>query len=176
MTRQVLACPAGACDGYWNCTGGFYLGYDGALTTKLGYNASAGAVEAALRALPTLGTASDFGDLRVNASGTTVCDAPGAAGGGPGDRNVTVELRGAYGNVYDLTLVNSLRQREPRGDLQSARTDGARVNLTLASDRGTKEDLYCSGRGWCDFATGSCMCNALLRPPFDYESSFRRFF
>lgn len=170
VTRQTLSCPAGSCSGYWNCTGGFYLGYDGALTTKLSYNASTAAVQAALEALPTLGSASDFGEIRVNASGgPTVCDGPGTAGGPAGGRNVTVELRGEYGNVYALTLINSLRQRVPYGNLQNGRTDGAFVNLTLASDGGTKENEYCSGRGWCDFATGSCMCNSLLRPPFDYE-------
>lgn len=150
VTVQTLLCPAGAC-GPTNCTGGVYLDYDGALTPKLGWNASRGAVQGALLELPTLGAASDFGDVNLTVKGSpTLC--------GDDQHNLTFEFRADYGNVYSLSLVNSLRS-----------SYGHTVNLTLVANKGTTENEFCSDRGSCDFATGTCRCLQLARPPWEYE-------
>ena len=74
------------------------------------------------------GEASVYGELRVNVTAQgTVCDSSAAGGGPLGARNTTVEFRGRYGNVFNMTLLNSLRT----GDSKTP------VNLTLTADKGT---------------------------------------
>jgi len=151
LTRQFLYCD-GPCD-VINCTGGLYFEYDGEYTEKIAFNASANDVEKALAALSTLGgAASDFGPLNVSVSGSArLCGAQ--------QNNLTISTRAAFGNVYELKIVNSLR-RSDTGEL---------LNVTLRSEKGTKENDYCSDRGWCDFATGTCMCRQLATSPYYYE-------
>ena len=80
VTRQRLRCPRGSCHqargrGPSNCTGGFYLGYDGQFTSKIAWNATKEFVEKALSALSTFNEASDYGPLHVNVTGSnTVCN------------------------------------------------------------------------------------------------------
>lgn len=157
VTRQVLRCPAGSCDSMFNCSGGFYLEYDGELTSRLSWNASTAEVGVALEALPTLGVASDFGEVNVSVrGGPTVCAGPQRAGR---KSNLTIELRASYGNAYSLSTINSLRS----GDT------GLPVNLTLEAHKGTKENELCSDRGFCDFARGTCLCLQRHTPPFSYR-------
>ncbi|KAJ8609130.1 hypothetical protein CTAYLR_006077 [Chrysophaeum taylorii] len=157
VTRQVLRCPAGACDSTFNCSGGLYLGYDSSLTSKLSWNATVDDVQQALVQLPTLGAASDFGEINVTVSGSpTLCAGPKRAGQ---NSNFTIEFRANYGNVYNLSLINSLK----------ARDTGFPVNLTLSAQKGTKENEFCSDRGSCDFTTGTCLCLQLHNLPFSYR-------
>ena len=70
VTRQRLRCPRGSCHqargrGPSNCTGGFYLGYDGQFTSKIAWNATKEFVEKALSALSTFNEDSDYGPLQV---------------------------------------------------------------------------------------------------------------
>lgn len=180
VTRQRLRCPRGSCHeargrGPSNCTGGFYLGYDGHYTSKLAYDATKEYVERALRRLPTLNEDSDYGPLSVNVSGSdTVCAVDEKYYMNSTDgydtmnaQNITIEMRGAYGNVYNLTLLNSLWRVDSYTDPSYAYKE--KVNLTLEADKGTKENTYCSDRGWCDFATGTCMCNKLDTGALQYD-------
>lgn len=48
--------------------------------------------------------------------------------------------------------------------------DKSLVNVTVASNKGTKENDVCSGRGACDYATGFCKCNQLA---VDATTSYR---
>ena len=86
-------------------------------------------------------------------------------------QNVTIDIRGKYGNVYNLTLLNSLWRVDSYTNPGYAYKE--KVNLTLEASKGTKENAYCSERGWCDFATGTCMCNKLDTGSlqYDYKSS-----
>lgn len=157
VTQQLVRCPAGACDSLHNCTGGLYLGYDGEWTSKLPWNATARDVQHALISLTTLRSASDYGTVAVNVTGSpTLCAGPARAGQ---NSNLTIEFRSAFGNLYNLSMINSVRA----GDT------GFIVNITLSTDKGTKKNELCSDRGWCDFATGTCMCLQLFSPPFSYR-------
>lgn len=148
VTKQVLRC--GECE---SCFGGLYLRYDGELTSKLAWNATADDVQVALEALKALGTDSDFGEINVTVIGSgTICSE-----GNP--KNTTIEFRSVYGNVYNLSMINSLRSR----------TTGLLANVTLSADKGTKHNKFCSDRGTCDFSTGTCQCLQLHSPPFSYR-------
>mmetsp|Transcript_18301 Transcript_18301/g.65113 ORF Transcript_18301/g.65113 Transcript_18301/m.65113 type:complete len:827 (-) Transcript_18301:915-3395(-) len=148
VTRQSLICPSDCSNG---CTGGFYLGYDGEFTQKLAWNASGLLVQQSLEHLATVSAvASDFGALNVSVNGSQVCSSD--------DSNMTIELRSNYGNVYNLTLLNSLMSNQ----------NHALVNLTLIADKGTKEDAICGDRGECDQFTGVCFCNMLNLNAFQY--------
>eukprot|EP00633_Aureoumbra_lagunensis_P012698 CAMPEP_0197364820 /NCGR_PEP_ID=MMETSP0893-20130614/65454_1 /TAXON_ID=44058 ORGANISM="Aureoumbra lagunensis, Strain CCMP1510" /NCGR_SAMPLE_ID=MMETSP0893 /ASSEMBLY_ACC=CAM_ASM_000539 /LENGTH=463 /DNA_ID=CAMNT_0042887115 /DNA_START=392 /DNA_END=1783 /DNA_ORIENTATION=- len=68
-------------------------------------------------------------------------------------------MRGSYGNLYNFSLINSLRH---------GRTNQL-VNLTLYAEKGTKENIECSDRGWCDYQTGTCHCRQLKQLPYEYE-------
>ena len=184
VTRQRLRCPRGSCHqargrGPSNCTGGFYLGYDGQFTSKIAWNATKEFVEKALSALSTFNEDSDYGPLHVNVTGSnTVCNYDEKYYMNSTEeydylnaQNVTIDIRGKYGNVYNLTLLNSLWRVDSYTNPGYAYKE--KVNLTLEASKGTKENAYCSERGWCDFATGTCMCNKLDtgRLQYDYKSS-----
>ena len=184
VTRQRLRCPRGSCHqargrGPSNCTGGFYLGYDGQFTSKIAWNATKEFVEKALSALSTFNEDSDYGPLHVNVTGSnTVCNYDEKYYMNSTEeydylnaQNVTIDIRGKYGNVYNLTLLNSLWRVDSYTNPGYAYKE--KVNLTLEASKGTKENAYCSERGWCDFATGTCMCNKLDTGSlqYDYKSS-----
>lgn len=141
----TLTCEPGA------DSGRVYLVYDGEVSsTAVAHNGNVAAVEAALAALPTLGSRNDLGPTTVHTVAMdqgTLCSAGATA-------TTTITLRGAYGNLYDLTLVNSLR----------VSATGARGNITVASLKGTKENAECSNHGYCDRTTGTCLCDQLYEP------------
>ena len=184
LTRQRLRCPRGSCVaegglGPRNCTGGFYLGYDDEYTSKLGWNATTHDVQRALQRLETLKSGSDFGKLAVNVTGgPTVCGYTPEYGDYAPEidstrgRNVTIEFRGTYGNVYTLALVNSLYRADSPKDATFAYRE--KVNLTLDAEKGTKEDVFCSDRGWCDFATGELRARKSVGPGRQARGSSER--
>ena len=153
ITNFTLRCPA--CPG---CRGALNLGYDGMETRRLAWYTNATELHEALEALPTLGgIASDFGNLTVAVTSddaeTEICDRAQAV-------NTTITLRGEYGNVYPLELVNEVYNDEP--------TDEP-TNVTLVGTHGTKEDWPCSRRGVCDEALGLCRCFNRNMHIFKYE-------
>ena len=173
VTRQRLRCPRGSCHqargrGPSNCTGGFYLGYDGQFTSKIAWNATKEFVEKALSALSTFNEDSDYGPLQVNVTGSnTVCNYDEKYYMNSTEeydylnaQNVTIDIRGKYGNVYNLTLLNSLWRVDSYTNPGYAYKE--KVNLTLEASKGTKENAYCSERGWCDFATGAASVSPFL--------------
>lgn len=72
-----------------------------------------------------------------------------------------IEMRGEFGNLPDLTLINSV--------YDSYTNNPKQFNLTTS--KGTKENVYCSNHGVCDFDTGTCLCFQSRYNYFYWESS-----
>jgi len=137
-------------------SGRVYLIYDDEVSdTSVAYNGNSAAVEASLQSLTTLDTNNDYGTTTIESVSMdqgTLCSTSATA-------TTTITLRGAYGNLYELGLVNSLR----------ISSSGARGNITVSSLKGTKENAECSNHGYCDRTTGTCRCDQM------YEIQAARF-
>uniref|UniRef100_A0A7S2RYU0 EGF-like domain-containing protein n=1 Tax=Rhizochromulina marina TaxID=1034831 RepID=A0A7S2RYU0_9STRA len=138
----TITCDAGV------DSGRVYLIYDDEISSaSLAFDGDAAAVEASLDALSTLGTNNDFGTSTVH----TVSMDQGSLCSGSNTATTEITIRSAYGNLYDLDLVNSLR----------ISSTGARGNITVTSLKGTKENAECSNHGYCDPTSGTCRCDQL---------------
>eukprot|EP00596_Hydrurales_sp_CCMP1899_P010123 CAMPEP_0119034006 /NCGR_PEP_ID=MMETSP1177-20130426/1065_1 /TAXON_ID=2985 /ORGANISM="Ochromonas sp, Strain CCMP1899" /LENGTH=565 /DNA_ID=CAMNT_0006991175 /DNA_START=644 /DNA_END=2344 /DNA_ORIENTATION=- len=131
---QQVSCKAGG--------GTFTLAYNGATTNPIPYNAKGPDIVLFLSALSTL-RRKDLAVVRVVMFGTQACLEAGTA--------FTVEFLQEFGNLNimvssktNLFFLNALS-----------------VPFVVVTKRraGTKEDLFCSNRGLCDFSTGYCTCS-----------------
>ena len=139
-TLTEIVCPE--CPSCW---GNIYLIYDDETTSSISIGANASEVEAKLSNLDTLGSASVYDDLAsLNVTmegGDTLCAS--------GDSVTTsISIRSPYGNLPSFTFIGSVRD-----------ASGASVALTISDGKGTKENVYCSNHGVCDFDVGTCVCD-----------------
>jgi len=131
---------------FCKATSGFYtLTFKGKTTSKLAYNAKAADITAALNALPTIGS----GGVLVTVIGLPQsCSSVGST--------TTIEFLQLFGTqpllIQDTTNLKN--------------TDGSAIQLDISRQTvGTKENAYCSNRGLCSYAEGSCTCST------NYDSS-----
>ena len=88
-------------------------------------------------------------------TGTTICS-------GTKGVTTTIELRGAFGNLPDLVLINSVRNG----------TGGLlHDHFNLTTNKGTKENAVCSNHGLCEHETGTCKCFATSVGIYTWDSS-----
>ena len=146
-----------ACNiGGQSCKGGFYLGFQDVFTNFLPWNSSIFALEAELNALSTLGSKSVYGPMVVNitSTGSEICDASSSI-------YSTININSKYGNLENLKVINSIR------DISTNTIH----DFNLTSNRGTKENHYCSNHGICDHTSGTCKCFKDLYNRWFYDSS-----
>jgi hypothetical protein len=72
-----------------------------------------------------------------------------------------LELRAEFGNLPDLQIINSIIDKAT-GELRT---------LNVTSNKGTKENVYCSNHGVCDFDTGTCLCFQSRTQTYFWETS-----
>jgi hypothetical protein len=112
----------------------FTITYRGATTREIKYNDPLTTVATYLNALTTVTSVTVTGE----AGGACL-----ATSGQPGPKSIEVEFTGDFGDLplVTVTRMNTLDQ------------------LTIMeSQKGTKENLECSGRGVCDTVAGTCTC------------------
>jgi hypothetical protein len=138
-TLSELTCAA--CSA---CAGGIYMSFGAYETNMIAFGSTADAFEAELQSLASLSSSSIYGTLDsvsvVYSSGSSLCDSASSI-------TSTILVRGAYGNLPDFGLVNSIYDS---GALHSG--------VSLSSSKGTKENELCSNHGECDVTTGVCTC------------------
>ena len=62
-----------------------------------------------------------------------------------------------------MELINSIRTSEDNW------MDNRMVNMTIKSNKGTKENVYCSNHGYCDFTNGHCKCAQATSLHYSYK-------
>lgn len=126
--QQRLTCSAAG--------GSFTLAFRGYVTEEIPFDSSALVLQSYLEALKSIN------NVKVVLFGVQSCMESGAS--------FTVEFLQEFGDVPELV-----------GDATKLfYTDASRIPrlLNAETQRGTKEDIYCSGRGICDQSSGYCTC------------------
>lgn len=139
---QLLTCAADS--------GTFKLNFRRAQTVAIAHDASAGELEAALEALPSIT------NVEVSYSnGGAACLASSSAT----TNVISIQFVTEHGDLPAITSSVSSLQDSISGTtgIISAYADGAVVD-GLMSVAGTTEDVECSNRGICDRSTGVCAC------------------
>jgi hypothetical protein len=113
------------------CTGTFALSFRGRVTANLASTATSTDLEAALEKLDNI-----YGVSVVAA--TPLCSTSGAT--------TSITFTSNPGNLPKLQVLNNL-------------SNGATLTV-VTSTVGTRESVYCSDRGACDFSNGVCKCIA----------------
>ena len=140
--RQYFKCLEDPTD----LTGYFTLTFRGFTTEPIYYNDEAETVQTRLNALPSVKMAT----VRYEGSITTACS-------GSGDPNpIQVTFLRELGDLPHLLSIDPSTHTHPPPNFVFA-YDGEEMDGQL-SVKGTKEDLFCSGRGRCDTQTGICHC------------------
>ncbi|RLN37966.1 hypothetical protein BBJ28_00024323 [Nothophytophthora sp. Chile5] len=115
-----------------SCTGSFALSFRGRVTSNLlGSSATPSDLKAALEALDNV-----YGVTVTVDSGTVLCSSSGSV--------TSITFTNNPGNLPLLKVFN--------GPLT-----GLTVTMSNSVD-GTRENVYCSNHGTCDFSTGLCRC------------------
>ncbi|KAG7395531.1 hypothetical protein PHYBOEH_003671 [Phytophthora boehmeriae] len=110
------------------CTGTFALSFRGRVTTNLAAVDLSETLKAALEALDSI-----YGvDI---AAGTPLCSSGGST--------IAITFTNNPGDLPNLNVLNNLVDGNP---------------LVTTTTPGTREDVYCSNHGSCDFYTGVCTC------------------
>ncbi|GMF30833.1 unnamed protein product [Phytophthora lilii] len=113
------------------CTGTFALSFRGRVTSNLTPTTLSEDLEVALETLDNI-----YGVSVV--AGTALCSSSGTI--------TSITFTNNPGNLPNLQVLNNLN-------------NGATVTVTT-STTGTRENVYCSNHGLCDFSTGVCKCAA----------------
>ena len=115
--------------------------FRGMLTATLSGNAVVADVQGALEALATIG------DVRV-------------AFATPGGDGTSPSVCTAGGQTWHVTFLSEFGDvPELRVDIDGAEVPPTPITLTVVEhQRGTKEDIECSGRGICNYDEGTCAC------------------
>lgn len=114
-----------------SCTGTFALSFRGRITANLSPTSSSTDLETALEALDNI-----YG-VTVS-SNSALCSSGGTS--------TAITFTNNPGNLPKLQVINNL-------------SGGATVSV-VTTTTGTRENVYCSNRGTCDFTTGVCKCAA----------------
>ncbi|KAJ0392094.1 hypothetical protein P43SY_010524 [Pythium insidiosum] len=132
------------CDG---CSGTFALTFRRRTTRNLSPTETAASLKAALEALDTISGVA----VSVSGSGSTICDVDGAT--------TSITFTNNPGNLPDLQIQGALTggNTAPVLTLSSGAATGVYDGVG-AAQHGTREELYCSNRGVCDFNVGVCVC------------------
>lgn len=77
------------------------------------------------------------------------------------DSYTRIELRGEFGNLPDLQLIASVIDS----------STGTLKPVSVSSNKGTKENVYCSNHGVCDFESGTCLCFQSRALTYFWETS-----
>jgi hypothetical protein len=131
--------------------GSFALSFRGKSSPDIPFNAKPPVVQKLIESIPTVGGA---GTTKVVFSGhPQACSENGQS-------SFTVEFLQSFGDIP--MLVPDTTKLQLSSSLVS-------VSLAVAEViKGTKENLACSGRGVCDFASGVCNCE----PDFDTSNGY----
>jgi len=125
------------------CKGGLYLSYNGSTTNMIPYDASEELVAYRLQELQQIMSISARFYL-----GTTLCSTSGSL------TKITFRLPQGDAPTLSITSIGGLV------GTFSIVADGKHSSLmpSLFSVNGTRELIECSGRGNCDYSTGTCQC------------------
>ena len=171
ITQFVLKCPM-LKDLPRLHPGGIHLKYDGEVTRFINYTATVVEVESAIRNLTSVRHYSDYGHINVTAGTVT----PSLDGGVTWMNgvpicsydthvNTTIEFRSLYGNVHALDVIDGI-------DYNLGPGFGLDANVTMFTSKGTTHAKSCSGRGRCDFKSGTCDCFYQTTPFVDIKRRF----
>lgn len=136
---QHLNCQ---CDG---CTGTFALTFRRRTTVNLSPTTTAAELKSALEALDTVHGV----QVSISNSGTQLCPAAGAT--------TSITFTHNPGNLPRLQVDNHLTGGTVQLSISHSGTTGLYDGIGASVD-GTRESVYCSNRGLCDFSTGVCAC------------------
>jgi hypothetical protein len=130
----------------------FQLSFRDEITGDIAFNANDASIKAALEALETIGT------VQVTLfNGMTACSTTG-------NTLIAVEFSTELGDLPSLKgYTDYLKDNvngngaDGTGKLQMA-TGGAMLG-GKTSIKGTRENIFCSNHGKCDYSTGQCICD-----------------
>jgi len=142
VSAYTLTCGPGA------AKGSLYFLYDGEPSEPVPFNGGESSLRHALERIPSLNdNAHAYGNatVTVQMEGLSLCSEFQT-------HTTNVTIRGAYGNLLPLGVLNSLVDAEGRVGPMAA-------NVTVRDHKGDKENLECNGRGTCMASTASCRCD-----------------
>ncbi|DAZ96183.1 TPA: hypothetical protein N0F65_012373 [Lagenidium giganteum] len=127
------------------CSGTFTLTFRRRTTINLSPTTTAAGLKAALEKLDNINGV----NVVLSGTATTLCDSNGVT--------ASITFTNNPGNLPALQLQNRLTGGTSTLSISAGGTAGVYGGVGASVD-GTREELYCSNRGYCDTSTGLCAC------------------